>query len=58
MRILAVLVVAIFSILSVGCNSEGVRLQPPLQGAWSNFHNAKNQISKDARQSPEKSSEP
>ena len=53
MRILAVIVVAIFSMLSVGCNSEGVRLQPPLQGAWSNFHNNKNQVSPDARTQPE-----
>jgi hypothetical protein len=44
------IVVAIFSILSVGCTAEGVMLQPPLQGEWSNFHNDKNQVSKDARE--------
>jgi hypothetical protein len=54
MRILAVIVVAIFSILSVGCTADGVRLQPPLQGEWSNFHNDKNQVSKDAREPADK----
>lgn len=54
MRILAVIVVAIFSILSAGCTAEGVMLQPPVQGEWSNFHNDKNQVSKDARESAEK----
>jgi len=50
MRILAVLVVAIFSILSVGCTSDGVMLQPATQGEWSNFHSAQNKVSKDARE--------
>jgi len=50
MRILAVIVVAIFSILSVGCTADGVMLQPPVQGEWQNFHNDKKQISKDARE--------
>jgi hypothetical protein len=54
MRILAVIVVAIFSILSVGCTADGVMLQPPLQGEWSNFHNDKNQVSKDAREPTDK----
>jgi hypothetical protein len=54
MRILAVIVVAIFSILSVGCTEDGVMLQPPVQGEWSNFHNDKNQVSVDARESTEK----
>jgi hypothetical protein len=27
-----------------------VMLQPPLQGEWSNFHNDKNQVSKDAQE--------
>jgi hypothetical protein len=54
MRILAVLVLAIFSILSVGCTDEGVMLQPPVQGEWSNFHNDKNQVSRDAREPAEK----
>jgi hypothetical protein len=54
MRILAIVVVAIFSILSVGCTADGVMLQPPLQGEWSNFHNDKHQVSTDARESAEK----
>lgn len=54
MRILAILVFAIFSLISVGCTDGGVMLQAPLQGEWSNFHNDKNMISKDAREQPEK----
>jgi hypothetical protein len=54
MRTLALIVVAIFSILSVGCTADGVMLQPPVQGEWSNFHNDKNQVSKDAREPAEK----
>jgi len=54
MRILAVLVVAIFSLLSVGCTDDGVMLQPPQQGEWANFHNDKHQVSRDARESTEK----
>ncbi len=54
MRILAVLVLAIFSIFSVGCTADGVMLQPPVQGEWSNYHNDKHQVSKDARQESEK----
>ncbi len=49
MRILAVLVIAIFSLLSVGCTSEGVMLQPPVQGEWSNFHNDKDKVTRDAK---------
>ena len=49
MRILAVIVIAIFSMLSLGCTSEGVMLQPPVQGEWSNFHNDKNKVTKDAK---------
>jgi hypothetical protein len=54
MRILAVIVLAFFSILSVGCTEDGVMLQPPLQGEWSNFHSDKNPVSRDARESTEK----
>jgi hypothetical protein len=50
MRVLAVIVVAIFSILSVGCTADGVMLQPPVQGEWSNFHNDKDKVSKDVRE--------
>ena len=56
MRILAVILVATFSILSIGCTADGVMLQPPVQGEWSDFHNDKNQVSKDARESAEKPS--
>jgi len=38
----------------VGCTADGVMLQPPVQGEWSNFHNDKNQVSKDAREPAEK----
>jgi hypothetical protein len=54
MRMLAIIVVAIVSFLSVGCTSEGVMLQPPVQGEWSNFHSDKHQVSKDAKESAEK----
>jgi hypothetical protein len=54
MRILAVIVVAIVSILSAGCTADGVMLQPAQQGEWSNFHNDKHQVSKDAKESAEK----
>jgi hypothetical protein len=54
MRILAVIFVAIFSILNVGCTDEGVMLQPPVQGEWQNFHNDKNKVSKDVRESTSK----
>jgi len=57
MRILAVIVVAIFSLLSVGCTAEGVMLQPPQQGEWANFHNDKHQISADAKESAKESGE-
>lgn len=53
MRVLAVIIVAIFSILSVGCAAGGVILQPPVQGEWSNFHNNQHQVSKDVRESAE-----
>jgi hypothetical protein len=54
MRILAVIFVAIFSILSVGCTADGVMLQPARQGEWRDFHNDKHQVSKDVRESAEK----
>jgi hypothetical protein len=54
MRILAVIFVAIFSLFSVGCTADGVMLQPPQQGEWSNFHNDKHQISKDVKESADK----
>jgi hypothetical protein len=54
MRILAGLTVLLASILSVGCVSGGVMLQPAQQGEWSNFHNQKAQVSEGARTSPEK----
>ena len=54
MRILAVAVVAIVSILSVGCTADGVMLQPPVQGEWSNFHHDQDKVSRDAREPSEK----
>jgi hypothetical protein len=54
MRILAVIAVATFCFFSVGCTSDGVMLQPPQQGEWSNFHNDKHQVSKDVKESAEK----
>jgi hypothetical protein len=54
MRILAVIVIAIFSILSVGCTSEGVMLQPPVQGEWSNFHSDKDRVTRDAKDEAKK----
>jgi hypothetical protein len=53
MRTLAVIVVAIVSILSVGCTEDGVMLQPPVQGEWQNFHNDKHKVSRDAREAAE-----
>jgi hypothetical protein len=50
MRTLAVIIVATFALLSTGCvEPDGVLLQPPVQGEWSNFHNDKHQVSKEAR---------
>ena len=46
MRKLPLLVLATFSFITIGCD---VKLQPALQGEWSNVHNDKDKISKDAR---------
>ncbi|HEX5227577.1 MAG TPA: hypothetical protein VFW44_07690 [Bryobacteraceae bacterium] len=54
MRILAAAIVVIFSMVSVGCVADGVMLQPPVQGEWSNYHNDKDKISKDVREAAEK----
>lgn len=54
MRILGAIVLVIFSVLSVGCTADGVMLQPPVQGEWSNFQSDKNQVSKDAREAGKK----
>jgi len=50
MRMLVLIVVAISSLLSVGCTSEGVMLQPAQQGEWSNFKNDQHKISKDVKE--------
>jgi hypothetical protein len=50
MRILAVIALGIFSLLSVGCTEDGVMLQPPVQGEWKDFHNDKHKVSVDARE--------
>jgi hypothetical protein len=57
MRILAVIVLAIFSLLSVGCTADGVMLQPPQQGEWATFHGDKHQISADAKEDAKESAE-
>jgi len=46
MRIYAAILVAIFFLVCAGC---GPRLQPAVQGEWSNVHNDKDRISEDAR---------
>ena len=46
--------VVVFSMLSVGCAADGVMLQPPVQGEWSNYHNDKDKTSKDVREATEK----
>jgi hypothetical protein len=46
MRIFAAIVVAIFLFVSAGC---ATRLQPAVQGEWSNVHNDKDKISENAR---------
>ena len=51
MRIFAVIVLGIVSLLSVGC---AVRLQPSVQGEWSNLQDSKHKISKDALPEAEK----
>jgi hypothetical protein len=51
MRIFAVIVLGIVSFLSAGC---AVRLQPPVQGEWSDFHDEKDKVSKDANPPAEK----
>lgn len=53
MRILAVICLCGFCLVSVGCVADGVMLQPPVQGEWSNFHNSKDQVTMDARQPAE-----
>ena len=54
MRILAGLIVLLVSLLTVSCVDGGVMLQNAQQGEWSNFHNAKHQVSKDAQPAAEK----
>jgi hypothetical protein len=51
MRIFAVIVVGIVSLLSAGC---AVRLQPAVQGEWSNFHDEKDKVTMDAKPPAEK----
>ena len=46
MRIFAALVLAVFSLIAIGCD---VRLQPAAQGEWSNVHNDKDKVSKDVK---------
>ena len=53
MRICSVILLAVFFFASVGC---GPRLQPAVQGEWSNVHNDKEKISENARTPAEKPS--
>jgi len=46
MRVAVAILVLVFALVSVGC---GPVLQPPVQGEWSNFHNDKAKVSKDAK---------
>jgi hypothetical protein len=50
MRICAAILVALFVMLSLAC---GTRLQPAVQGEWSNFHNDKDKVSENSRATPE-----
>jgi hypothetical protein len=50
MRICAAILVAVFFIASLAC---GPRLQPAVQGEWSNVHDTKDQVSENARATPE-----
>jgi hypothetical protein len=50
MRTFAAILIATLFLVSLGC---GPRLQPAQQGEWSNFHNTKDQVSENARQTPE-----
>jgi hypothetical protein len=50
MRICAAILVAVFFIFSLAC---GPRLQPAVQGEWSNVHNDKGKVSENARTTPE-----
>jgi hypothetical protein len=50
MRNFGVLLIAVLFFVSLAC---GPRLQPAQQGEWSNFHDTKDQVSENARQSPE-----
>ena len=44
MRIFAVIAIAIFSLLSAGCD---VRLQPSQQGEWSDYHDNAHKVTND-----------
>ncbi len=46
MRICAAILVAVFLLVSIGC---AARLQPAVQGEWSNVHNDKDKVSQNAR---------
>jgi hypothetical protein len=51
MRICALILVTVFSLLSLAC---GPKLQPAVQGEWSNFHSDKDKITQNARPDAEK----
>jgi hypothetical protein len=50
MRILAVTIIVVSCFLSAGCD---IILQPPVQGEWSDFHNERARVTRDARESAE-----
>jgi hypothetical protein len=53
MRICAAVLVVIFFLVGSGC---APRLQPAVQGEWSNVHNDKAKVSQNARPEAEKPS--
>ena len=46
MRICGAILIAIIFFVSIGC---GPKLQPAVQGEWSNVHNDKDKVSENAR---------
>ena len=51
MRISVAIPVALFFVVSVGC---GPKLQPAVQGEWSDVHDDKDKVSENARPEAEK----
>lgn len=51
MRVCAAILLAIFVLVSVGCEPK---LQPAAQGEWSDVHNDKDKVTQDAKPDAEK----